>query len=110
MVITLLTDHVWQTLTAATKTRVKPAVAVAYFGQGAAKLLPLPNGSRIVVDASEGAKERRHFNEAPAMSVDPADFLGNRAVARLVVYRAQLRAGFDEPRKRLGHDGLSCIR
>jgi PLD-like domain len=55
MAITLLTDHVWQTLTAATKARVKPAVAVAYFGQGAAKLLPLPNGSRIVVDASEGA-------------------------------------------------------
>lgn len=55
MAITLLTNHVWQTLTAATKTRVKPAVAVAYFGQGAARLLPLANGSRIVVDASEGA-------------------------------------------------------
>ena len=38
MAITLLTDHVWQTLTAATKARVKPAVAVAYFGQGAALL------------------------------------------------------------------------
>lgn len=55
MATTLLTKHIWRKLTAATKTRAKPQVAVAYFGQGAAKLLPLPKGSRIVVDASEGA-------------------------------------------------------
>jgi hypothetical protein len=50
-----LTDRIWQTLSAQTKTRAKPLVAVAYFGQGGAKLLPLRNGGRIVVDASEGA-------------------------------------------------------
>jgi phosphatidylserine/phosphatidylglycerophosphate/cardiolipin synthase-like enzyme len=55
MTIALLTKNIWRTLTAATQTRTKPAVAVAYFGQGAAGLLPLPGGSRLVVDASEGA-------------------------------------------------------
>jgi hypothetical protein len=55
MTIALLTKNIWRTLTAATQTRTKPAVAVAYFGQGAAGLLPLPSGSRLVVDASEGA-------------------------------------------------------
>src|SRR5229473_6334205 len=55
MTIALLTNDIWRTLTAATKTRTKPVVAVAYFGQGAARLLPLPNGSRLVVDASDGA-------------------------------------------------------
>src|SRR5712664_1556260 len=56
MTSTLLTHRIWPTLTAAAKgARVKPAVAVAYFGQGAAKLLPLPNGSWLVVDASESA-------------------------------------------------------
>jgi|SRR5216683_2998370 hypothetical protein len=56
MTVTLLTRRIWPTLTAAAKSsRVRPAVAVAYFGQGAAKLLPLPNGSRLVVDASENA-------------------------------------------------------
>jgi hypothetical protein len=56
MTVTLLTDRIWPTLTAAAKSsRIRPAVAVAYFGQGAAKLLPLPNGSRLVVDASESA-------------------------------------------------------
>jgi hypothetical protein len=56
MTANLLTHGIWRTLTAATKgSRVRPAVAVAYFGQGAAKLLPLANGSTLVVDASEGA-------------------------------------------------------
>jgi hypothetical protein len=55
VLITLLTNHIWPTLTAAVKTSPRPAVAVAYFGQGAAKLLPLPHGSHIVVDASDGA-------------------------------------------------------
>ena len=55
MLITLLTNHIWPTLTAAVKTSPRSAVAVAYFGQGAAKLLPLPHGSHIAVDASDGA-------------------------------------------------------
>jgi hypothetical protein len=46
----------WKLLTAAAKSARKPAlVAVAYFGKGASKLLPLPSGSHIVVDASEHA-------------------------------------------------------
>jgi hypothetical protein len=50
---TFLTENIWQTLTAAAKKRITSAVAVAYFGQGAAKLLPLSAGSSLVVDASD---------------------------------------------------------
>lgn len=50
----LLTDGVWDHLTKATAASRKPAyVAVAYFGSGGAKILPLPPGSVLVVDASE---------------------------------------------------------
>lgn len=52
----LVTENVWKTLTSATRQSRQPAaVAVAYFGQSAAKLLPLPARSRLVVDASEAA-------------------------------------------------------
>jgi hypothetical protein len=52
----LLTADVWKSLTAAAKKTPSPAyAAVAYFGQGASKLLTLPAKSRLVVDASEGA-------------------------------------------------------
>ncbi|MEI8152746.1 MAG: phospholipase D family protein [Hyphomicrobiales bacterium] len=52
----LLTEGIWKTLTAAAKKSRKPAyAAVAYFGQGASKLLPLPPNSRLVVDASDHA-------------------------------------------------------
>lgn len=52
--MSLLTNQVWQALTKASRRRGPPAaVAVAYFGQGAANLLPLRSGSRLVVDASE---------------------------------------------------------
>jgi hypothetical protein len=51
----LLTADVWKSITSAAKKSRKPAyAAVAYFGQGASKLLPLPAHSRLVVDASEG--------------------------------------------------------
>jgi PLD-like domain len=51
-----VTHHIWKSLTASAKAARKPSlVAVAYFGQGASKLLPLRAGSRLVVDASEGA-------------------------------------------------------
>ena len=47
---------IWKSLTASAKTARKPSlVAVAYFGQGASKLLPLRAGSCLVVDASENA-------------------------------------------------------
>jgi hypothetical protein len=56
MKIQFVTDGVWKSLTASAKAARKPAlVAVAYLGQGASKLLPLPAGSRLVVDASKGA-------------------------------------------------------
>jgi len=49
----LITSKIWQIISAAAKGTKRPAhVAVAYFGNGAAKLLPLPKGSRLVVDAS----------------------------------------------------------
>src|ERR1700738_4827401 len=51
-----VTHDVWKSLTTSAKAARKPSlVAVAYFGQGASKLLPLRAGSRLVVDASEGA-------------------------------------------------------
>lgn len=47
-------DSIWHRLRQAAKKCRRPAlVAVAYFGRGAAKLLPLRRGSRLVVDASE---------------------------------------------------------
>ena len=54
MSVNLVTTRVWPIITAAAKSSQRPAhVAVAYFGQGAGALLPLPNGSRLVVDASD---------------------------------------------------------
>lgn len=45
---------IWPHLTKAVSDSRQPcAVAVAYFGAGASRLLPLPKGSRLVVDASE---------------------------------------------------------
>ena len=54
--IELLEDDVWSELQQAARASKRPAyVAVAYFGQGGARMLPLPRGSRLVVDASEKA-------------------------------------------------------
>jgi hypothetical protein len=51
-----VSGRVWPSLTrAAGASRRRSVVAVAYFGQGASRLLPLSKGSRLVVDASEGA-------------------------------------------------------
>lgn len=52
----LVTENIWLQLTKAVRGSRQPcAVAVAYFGEGAGRLLPLPKGSRLVVDASERA-------------------------------------------------------
>jgi hypothetical protein len=52
----LLTNGIWKSITSAAKNSRKPSyVAVAYFGQGASKLLPLRTNSRLVVDASDNA-------------------------------------------------------
>ncbi|ACE99669.1 hypothetical protein Rpal_1127 [Rhodopseudomonas palustris TIE-1] len=49
----------WKLLTASAKSARRPALAaVAYFGKGASKLLPLPSGSHLVVDASEHAVKK----------------------------------------------------
>lgn len=52
----LLTSEIWPHITASVNK--KPGrchVAVAYFGSGAAKLLPLRKGSTLIVDMSERA-------------------------------------------------------
>lgn len=50
----LIAKDVWDNLTRAAKSSKKSAyIAVAYFGQGGADLLPLKRGSVLVVDASE---------------------------------------------------------
>jgi hypothetical protein len=49
-----LSHSIWPQLTKATRRcHHRCDVAVAYFGQGASRLLPLAKGSRLVVDASE---------------------------------------------------------
>lgn len=54
MTTAFLSQNVWPQLTKAARgSRQRCAVAVAYFGKGASRLLPLAKGSRLVVDASE---------------------------------------------------------
>ncbi|MBP7675503.1 MAG: hypothetical protein KBB14_04200 [Thermoanaerobaculia bacterium] len=56
MTTTFLFDRPWTHLTAAVReSRVPVHAAVAYYGKGAGRLLPLSKGSRLVVDASEHA-------------------------------------------------------
>src|SRR5580704_12654880 len=51
---TFLSRDIWPQLTKAARgSRRRCVVAVAYFGKGASRLLPLAKGSRLVVDASE---------------------------------------------------------
>lgn len=51
-----LSQDIWPQLTKAVRgTRQSCSVAVAYFGKGASRLLPLPKSSVLVVDASERA-------------------------------------------------------
>lgn len=54
MKIEFISNNLWPQLTKAARSSPQPcAVAVAYFGAGASRLLPLPKGSQLVVDASE---------------------------------------------------------
>jgi hypothetical protein len=56
MTTEFLRDDIWTELTQAVEgSRRACLAAVAYFGMGASKLLPLPAKSRLVVDASDGA-------------------------------------------------------
>lgn len=50
----LITKNIWQMISAVAKrARTTSHIAVGYFGQGGAKMLPLSRGSVVVVDASE---------------------------------------------------------
>ena len=61
MAIELITKNVWAEITKAVKTsKVKSMVAVAYFGQNAAAMLPLKKGSILLVDASEKSVKCGH--------------------------------------------------
>jgi hypothetical protein len=52
----IISHKFWQEITdAAMKCKQKCHVAVAYMGKGGAAMLPLPIGSKLVVDASKGA-------------------------------------------------------
>ncbi len=56
MVNELITENIWKQLTKTVKeSKIKSVVAVAYFGQKGAAMLPLKSGSVLVVDASEKA-------------------------------------------------------
>lgn len=56
MAISFLHQDLWRELTSnVCKANGKADVVVAYFAQGASKLVPLRAGARLVVDASEGA-------------------------------------------------------
>lgn len=50
----IIARDIWKQLSTTAKKSRRPAyVAVAFFGQGAARQLPLPEGSRLVVNAGE---------------------------------------------------------
>jgi hypothetical protein len=54
MAIALISQNIWPLITrAASSSRRSDLVAVAYFGRGGARLLPLRPGSHLVVDASD---------------------------------------------------------
>src|SRR5689334_11584060 len=56
MSTSFITHQLWPQLTSAARgSSQRCSVAVAYFGAGANRLLPLPKGSQLVVDASERA-------------------------------------------------------
>ena len=51
--VNLITKNIWFDLTKVVKAnKSKSVVAVAYFGQNGANMLPLTKGSVLVVDAS----------------------------------------------------------
>lgn len=73
-----VSQNVWPQLNKAVRrARQRCDVAVAYFGAGASRLLPLPKGSRLVVDASERA--------VASGQTCPADLIKLRSVAKYSV-------------------------
>lgn len=57
--INLITKNIWSELTGAVKgSRSKSIIAVAYFGQNGANMLPLSKGSILLVDASDNSLKK----------------------------------------------------
>lgn len=68
--VNLLTTTVWPDITRAAKKRPNGCkAAVAYFGSGASKLLPLKTGSVLVVDMSEAAVGSGRTSPAELLSL-----------------------------------------
>jgi hypothetical protein len=55
MTIHFLSDTIWRRITKLARSAGSARVAVAYFGQGGSKLLPLKSGGVLVVDLSKAA-------------------------------------------------------
>ena len=70
MATKLLSNGIWKKITAATKKQPERSlVAVAYFSTGASKLLPLQEGSTLVVDASESAVRSGQTNPSDLLTL-----------------------------------------
>ncbi len=66
----LLTQNIWDRITSIAKRNATGAdVAVAYFGSGASRLLPLKEGSRLVVDMSLAAVASGQTNPAELLAL-----------------------------------------
>ena len=72
----LSNETLWQKLSHCIKTSRHVDAAIAYFGQGGAKLLPLRRGDRLIVDMSPATVR--------AGGTDPVDY------PQLCVFRASL--------------------
>lgn len=63
-------EHIWPQITSAVKaTKRKCHVAVAYMGTGSAAMLPLPPGSKLVVDASKGTVSSGQTNPSELLKL-----------------------------------------
>lgn len=70
MTTRLLSHDIWRKITAAAKKAPDQSfVAVAYFATGASKLLPLTEGSVLVVDASESAVRSGQTNPSDLLTL-----------------------------------------
>lgn len=70
MSISFVSQNIWPQITKAVRSAKRPCdVAVAYFGTGAPQLLPLPRGSRLVVDASDRAVSSGQTNPSDLLAM-----------------------------------------
>ena len=98
----LITSGVWARITKAAKAApTKAHVAVAYFGKGASKLLPLRAGSTLVVDMSESAVKSGQTNPGELLK------LINRGVAVYSVPNLHAKVFVIGPRAFIGSANAS---